>query len=262
MDLQSTLRYGPIVKSNISAVTLDESVILIENWVKSKKKKYVCICNTHSVVTASNNEKFNEVINSAGLSTPDGMPLVWALKMYGYNEQDRVDGPSLMLRLCENSVRNKFKIFLYGSTQEILDELKISLCEKYEGIEICGVYSPPFRKLTDEEDRNVVDMINGSDADLIFVSLGCPKQEYWMFDHKDNINGVMIGVGAAFDFITGKVKRPPVFFQKLGLEWLFRLVNEPKRLWKRYAYNNPVYIYKFLRTYHQNKRHVLEKYKI
>ncbi|MCM3127712.1 WecB/TagA/CpsF family glycosyltransferase [Paenibacillus provencensis] len=257
MELQSALKYGPIVNSNISALSLEESIALIEGWARNDEPNYVCICNTHSVVTASKDEKFKDVINTAGLSTPDGMPLVWALKMYGYNNQDRVDGPTLMVKLCERSADNKLNIFFYGSTEETLETLVDKMKNQYKGINICGKYSPPFRELTTEEDEQVISMINGSNADIVFVSLGCPKQEYWMFDHRDKVKGVMIGVGAAFDFYIGKVKRPPAIFQKMGMEWFFRLIHEPKRLWKRYAYNNPVYIFKFITTYRRNKRQLV-----
>lgn len=259
MDVQQKPKYrvGKIINSNISTLSFNETISAIEAWISEKHKQYVCICNTHSLVTASNDSTFEEVLNQAGLCTPDGMPLVWALKSYGYAGQERVDGPNLMLKLCEMSKMKKYKIFLYGGTKETLEELTQKLHKQYEGIEIVGYHSPPFRKITEEEDAEVVRMINSTEADIIFVSLGCPKQEYWMYDHRDRINGIMIGVGAAFDFITGSIKRPPLIFQKLGLEWLFRLLKEPKRLWKRYAYNNPVYVYRFLKTYRKNKKYIV-----
>lgn len=256
---RSKYNVGKIINSNISTLSFKETVSAIEAWINKKQKKYVCICNTHSLVTASDDIIFEEVLNRAGLCTPDGMPLVWALKSYGYTEQERVDGPNLMLKLCELSTVKKYKIFLYGGTKETLDELTQTLLKQYDGIEIVGTHSPPFRQLTEEEDTAVVNMINSTEADIVFVSLGCPKQEYWMYHHRDRINGIMIGVGAAFDFITGRIKRPPIIFQKLGLEWLFRLLKEPKRLWKRYAYNNPVYVYRFMKTYRKNKNMAMTK---
>lgn len=256
---KSKYNVGKIINSNISTLSFKETVSAIETWISKRQKKYVCICNTHSVVTASNDITFEEVLNEAGLCTPDGMPLVWALRSYGYTEQERVDGPNLMLKLCELSIVKKYKIFLYGGTKETLEELTQTLLKQYDGIEIVGTHSPPFRQLTQEEDNEVMNMINSTEADIVFVSLGCPKQEYWMYHHRDRINGIMIGVGAAFDFITGRIKRPPMLFQRLGLEWLFRLFKEPKRLWKRYAYNNPVYVYRFLKTYRKNKNIAMTK---
>ncbi|MBY0164637.1 WecB/TagA/CpsF family glycosyltransferase [Cytobacillus firmus] len=256
---KSQYNVGKIINSNISTLSFKETVSAIETWISKKQKKYVCICNTQSLVTASNDITFEEVLNEAGLCTPDGMPLVWALKSYGYTEQERVDGPNLMLKLCELSIVKNYKIFLYGGTKATLDELTQTLLKQYDGIKIVGAHSPPFRQLTQEEDNEVMHMINSTGADIVFVSLGCPKQEYWMYHHRDRINGIMIGVGAAFDFITGRIKRPPLLFQRLGLEWLFRLFKEPKRLWKRYAYNNPMYIYRFLKTYRKNKNMAMTK---
>jgi N-acetylglucosaminyldiphosphoundecaprenol N-acetyl-beta-D-mannosaminyltransferase len=253
------IKYGYILKSKIAAISFRETIDIIENWIYNKKSKYVCICNTHSLVTAYNDSFFNDVLNNAGLCTPDGMPLVWALKLYGYKNQERVDGPNLMLKLCELAPQKNFKIFLYGGKQDTLERLEKKLKEDFNGINIVGKYSPPFRNLTDDEEREIREMINNSNADLIFVSLGCPKQEIWMYRQKDYIKGVMIGVGAAFDFIVGDIKRPPVIFQKLGLEWFFRLIAEPKRLWKRYAYNNPMFIYNFIKTFRSNKKRTMQE---
>ncbi|XEC95514.1 WecB/TagA/CpsF family glycosyltransferase [Paenibacillus tarimensis] len=244
---------GKIVSSNITALNLNETVFEIERWISFKKNNYVCVCNTHSIVTASNDPYFNEVLNNAGICTPDGMPLVWALRMYGFKGQDRVDGPNLMLKLCELSSKNGYRIYLYGGTQQTLDQLYNQIKSQNSSIKIVGRYSPPFRKLTDNEENEIIQKINASNADLIFVSLGCPKQEVWMYNNRNKVNGIMLGVGAAFDFITGNIKRPPIIIQKFGLEWFYRLISEPKRLWKRYAYNNPMYVYRFFKTYRINK---------
>ncbi|GAB1790263.1 glycosyltransferase [Priestia megaterium] len=245
---------GVIIKTKISALTFEETVNQIQTWSSNKKRSYVCICNTHSLVTAYKNEQFRDALENSALNTPDGMPLVWGLKMLGFKRQNRVDGPNLMLKLCEDSGAKNTRIFLYGNTDENLKELEKELKAKYPDIKIVGKYSPPFRKLSQEEQESIIRMINDSHADITFVSLGCPKQELWMYKNSQHINGIMIGVGAAFDFIIGKVKRPPMIFQKMGLEWLFRLLAEPKRLWKRYFYNNPMYVYLFIKTYRKNKK--------
>lgn len=254
MNMRPDYNTGKIINSDITALTFNQTVSVIEEWISKKENRYVCICNTHSVVTASDDEYFAKALEHADMCTADGMPLVWALRLYGFDDQDRVDGPNLMLSLCEQSRMKKYKLFFCGGTEDTLERLRQRLSRDYDGAEIVGSYSPPFRKMTEEENRKIVNMINDSKADIVFVSLGCPKQEYWMYEHCTQINGVMIGVGAAFDFVTGNIKRPPLIFQKLGLEWLFRLVSEPKRLWKRYAYNNPVYIYRFLKTFRKNKK--------
>ncbi|HZG84931.1 WecB/TagA/CpsF family glycosyltransferase [Paenibacillus sp.] len=247
-------KVGRIIKSDVTALSFRETVNEIVSWIQNKESNYVCVCNTHSLVTASNDEYFEMILNNAGICTPDGMPLVWALRLYGYKEQDRVDGPNLMLKLCEVAAQKKFKVYLYGGTTETLDRLTRKLIHQFGGIQIVGSYSPPFRQLTEEEEEQITEQINSAKPDLIFVSLGCPKQEKWMYSKSLKVKGIMIGVGAAFDFIIGNIKRPPQIFQRLGLEWFFRLVSEPKRLWKRYLYNNPVFIIRFLLTYRQNKR--------
>jgi len=247
------LKSGYVIDTKIAALKFEDTVDVIEEWARIKKPSYVCICNTHSLVTASNDRGFQEALDKADLCTPDGMPLVWALKMLGFKDQDRVDGPKLMLKLCENSILNKNRIFLFGSTPGTLEKMTKALKERYEGIIICGSYSPPFRDLTNQEEHEIVELINHSRPDIVFVGLGCPKQELWMSRNLMKMNTVMIGVGAAFDFISGGKKRPPIFFQRIGLEWLFRLISDPKRLWKRYAYNNPMFIYKFIVTFRRNK---------
>ncbi|MED3883940.1 WecB/TagA/CpsF family glycosyltransferase [Priestia aryabhattai] len=247
--------FAYVISSKISALTFEETINSIKGWVEANdKKKYVCVCNTHSLVTASNDEKFSAALERASICTPDGMPLVWALKMFGYKKQDRVDGPDLMLNLCEEASKHGYKIYLYGGTKETLERLNKILERKYPAINIVGSYSPPFRELEKKETEAILQEINSSQADFVFVSLGCPKQEKWMHDNYLNINSVLLGVGAAFNFITGDIKRPPVIIRKLGLEWFFRLLSEPKRLFKRYLYNNTLYIYKFVKTYIKNKK--------
>ncbi|MCM2996628.1 WecB/TagA/CpsF family glycosyltransferase [Paenibacillus cellulositrophicus] len=256
MQKYSTAR---IADSDITAINFRDTVSSIENIILNRQREYICVCNTHSVVMAGNDATFQKALDHAAICTPDGMPIVWALKLYGYSDQDRVDGPNLTLKLCELSMRKKYRLFLYGGKEDTLMRLRAKLEVIYPGITISGSYSPPFRKLTELEDSEVVNLINSSQADIVFVSLGCPKQELWMYEHRDQINGVMIGVGAAFDYIVGNIKRPPLLFQRLGLEWLFRLLSEPRRLWARYAYNNPVYIYRFIKSYKRNKKYTLDQ---
>lgn len=250
--------YVYVLNSKVTALNFNDTVLKIEEWInKGEKQKYVSVCNTHSLVTASKDEKFNQVLASSEICTPDGMPLVWALRACGYKNQDRVDGPNLMLKLCEKAQKNSYKIFLYGGTKEVLELLNKHLKKVYPNIEVVGSYSPPFRSLTEVEKQIIQDHINASNADIVFVSLGCPKQEIWMHDNTKSINSILIGVGAAFNFIIGDIKRPPIIFQKLGLEWFFRLVAEPKRLWKRYLYNNTLYIIKYIKSYRRNKKRMI-----
>lgn len=243
-----------IIDSKVSRLNSIETVKIITNWVgTSQTNKYVCVCNTHSLVTAHKDKIFSKALDSANICTADGMPLVWALKLFGVKHQDRVDGPNLMLDLCNKASKQGYNIYLYGSTENTLLKVNMKLKQLYPNIKIVGSYSPPFRSLTEQENENICSKINEVNADLVFVSLGCPKQEKWMYENHLKINGVLLGVGAAFNFITGDIKRPPIIIQKMGLEWLFRLISEPKRLWKRYAFNNPMYIYLFVKTFFRNK---------
>lgn len=250
----SNTKYGFVMGTRISARTFKETVELASTWVEGKERKYVCVCNTHSLVTAHYDPAFKQVLDTADLCVPDGMPLVFALRRLGFRGQERVDGPNLMLALCQEAAWKGHRVFLYGGTKENLERLEQKLSNLYPALAISGSFSPPFRSLTQDEQKEIRERINTAQADFIFVSLGCPKQETWMFNNRDAVNGIMLGVGAAYDFILGDIKRPPLFFQKIGLEWAFRLLAEPKRLAKRYAYNNPAFIIGYLKTYRNDQR--------
>lgn len=237
-----------VLDVQISSLSMKGTVELIESWIEKNVSKYVCICNTHSLVTSSEDKTFKHALNNAGLRTADGMPLVWIKKIQGFRNQERVDGPNLMKELCQVSSLKGYKIGLYGSTNEKLEKLEKKLTSEFPGINIVIKLSPPFRPIDEHEDLQDINLINQSDADIVFVSLGCPKQELWMSRNSSSIHAICLGVGAAFDFINGDFKRPHIIFQKLGLEWFFRLMNDPKRLFKRYLYNNNVFVYKYLKS--------------
>ncbi|PGK31199.1 WecB/TagA/CpsF family glycosyltransferase [Priestia megaterium] len=247
-------KYHTIIKAKISSYNLEDTKKIIHQWILDSQSKYVCVCNTHSLVTSYKNTDFNLALQNANLSIPDGMPLVWALKLYGVKDAERVDGPNLMQHLLMEGAKNKqYKIFLYGNTEECISDLKSVINTQYKGVQVVGSYSPPFRELEKREKQDVIDSINSTDANLVFVSLGCPKQELWMYEMSGKIDATMIGVGAAFDFLTNRIKRPPLFFQKIGMEWFFRLLSEPRRLWKRYFYNNSMFLFLFFKTFLKNK---------
>ncbi len=240
---ESPQRTGaPILGSFIDATSWQEAVGTLLQWAKGRESRYVCICNVHVVVTAKQDHKLRRVVNEADIATPDGMPLAWVLRRIGFQRQERINGPDLMWRLCGQAAEKKLSIFLYGSKLETLQRLTNNLKTAFPKLVIAGVYSPPFRRLSDEEDREMIDLINGSGAHIMFVGLGCPKQEFWMAAHREKIRAVMIGVGAAFDYHSGTVKRAPLWMQRSGLEWLFRLMCEPKRLWKRYLVTNSLFL--------------------
>lgn len=246
MDKQSqteprTLR--EVIGSPIDTVTWSQTLERLSGWAAAGQSRYVCICNVHSVVTARQDEVFSDVIRKADMATPDGAPVAWLMRRLGSLGQERINGPDLMWRYCAEAARRNESIYLYGGQQRTLDILQRTLLAHFPGLMIAGAYSPPFRALTPEEDTAVVEAINDSGAGTVWVSLGCPKQEKWMAEHRGRINAVMIGVGAAFDYHAGTIQRAPRWMQRNGLEWLHRLCSEPRRLWKRYLVTNSLFIY-------------------
>jgi N-acetylglucosaminyldiphosphoundecaprenol N-acetyl-beta-D-mannosaminyltransferase len=248
-----------ILDSFIDAVSWQEVLDILLLWAKERQSRYVSICNVHVVVTATQDPEFCRVVNDADMATSDGMPLVWLLRRLGFPQQERINGPDLMWRLCGQATEKRLSIFLYGSTPETLERLTHNLKIAFPQLAIAGVYSPPFRLLSDEEDRTMIDVINGSGAHIVFTGLGCPKQEFWMATHRGKIRAVMIGVGAAFDYHAGTVKRAPLWMQQSGLEWLFRLVCEPKRLWRRYLVTNSLFLtYLGLELFRKKERYSMK----
>lgn len=217
------------------------------SWAAEGLSRYVCAANVHMVMESHDNRAFQNVVNGADLVTPDGVPLVWALKLLGVSDATRVYGPDLTLHVCKAAAEQGIPIGLYGGTPESLEAFVTFLETNYPGIIINCTIAPPFRPLTPEEDERYTTQINTSGVRILFVGIGCPKQEKWMAAHKDKISAVMLGVGAAFDFHTGRVKQAPSWMQSMGLEWFFRLLMEPKRLWKRYFKHNPRFVMLFLR---------------
>lgn len=219
-----------------------EATAKVLSWAEAGESRYVCVANVHMVMEAHDDPSFRALVNAADLVTPDGMPLVWMLRRKGFPRQERVYGPELTLRVAEEAARRSVPVGFYGGHPEALEALVRNLRARFPGLKVAYAYSPPFRPLTPEEDREVVEAINASGARILFVGLGCPKQERWMAEHKGKIRAVMLGVGAAFDFHAGRVRQAPRWMQQAGLEWLFRLVMEPRRLWRRYMKHNPRFV--------------------
>lgn len=226
----------------IDALTWDEAIAIIHKWAAVRESRYVCICNVHSIVSARTSRTFSRVIQEADMATPDGAPVAWMLRKLGFPAQERINGPDLMLRYCEHAASSGESIFLYGGRIETLLLLEKRLKEDYPALRIAGMLSPPFRHLSAEEDQAIVEQINASGASTVWVSLGCPKQEQWMTDHRGRVHAVMIGVGAAFDYHAGTLARAPGWMQRHGLEWLHRLCSDPGRLWKRYLVTNTLFL--------------------
>lgn len=226
----------------IDALDWEATLARIETWALRQESRYVNICNVHSVVTANRDPGFRQVLIEGDMSTPDGAPVAWMLRQNGFPGQPRVNGPDLMERLCVRAAANGLKVFLYGSTEGTLGLLVHNLEQRFPGLRIVGAYSPPFRPSTPEEDEAEVIRINESGAQIVFIGLGCPKQEIWMAAHRGRVEGVMIGVGAAFDYHAGTIRRAPPWMRRRGLEWLHRLASEPQRLWRRYLVTNTLFV--------------------
>jgi N-acetylglucosaminyldiphosphoundecaprenol N-acetyl-beta-D-mannosaminyltransferase len=236
-----------VLGASIDALSWDDALDKIIAWGGARESRYVCICNVHSVVTATRDPEFKSAINDADMSTPDGAPIAWALRKFGFTSQERVNGPDLMWKYLAEAERLGQSVFFYGSTPLTLARLRERLSGQFPRLLIGGMHSPPFRPLSEEEDTAEVEMINSAGANVVFVGLGCPKQEKWMAAHRGRINAVMIGVGAAFDYHSGTVKRAPLWWQRNGLEWLYRLGSDPQRLLKRYMVTNTLFIIGFSR---------------
>ncbi len=234
-----------VVSAGISKTSYAEVVELCRQWATDPAAggHYICVTSVHGIILAKDDPSFAKILNSADIATPDGMPVVWALRSFGSAGQQRVYGPTLMLHLCESAAQHGHGIYLYGGRPEVLPPLEHRLKEKFPALRIAGRYSPPFRALTAEEDLQVQADIRQSGARILFIGISTPKQERWMFEHRQNFPGVtMIGVGAAFDFHAGYTPQAPAWMQRLGLEWFFRLSTEPQRLWRRYLLITPRFL--------------------
>lgn len=231
-----------VLRTPIDVLDWETAIGRIGRWARMNESRYVCVCNVHSCVTAEQDSHLNRVLADADTATPDGAPIAWMLRQLGSPDQQRINGPDLMWRYCEQAAARNESIYLYGGTPETLSMLQLRLKEAFPCLRIAGVWSPPFRALTEEEDETDVARINASGAGTVWVSLGCPKQEKWMAAHRGRVRAVMIGVGAAFDYHAGTINRAPRWMQNAGLEWLHRLLSEPRRLWRRYLVTNTLFV--------------------
>ena len=228
----------PLFGVNYSICKTEEAVLHVIRHVRELAGRYICFSNVHTSVMARENKDYAGVLNGAAFTFPDGNPVAVLQKKHGIVGSERVAGPDFMEHMFKNTTDGSITHYFYGSSQKTLDALKENLEKKYPGLVIKGLYSPPFRELTPEEDRADVEMINEAGADIIWIGLGAPKQEKWMQAHEGKVNGIMMGVGAGFDFHAGTIKRAPLWIQKTGFEWLYRLFQDPGRLIRRYVVTN------------------------
>ena len=223
---------------------MPQVLAIVEGWIQDRDRcRFIVATGMHGLMESRRRSTFKELLNSADLFVPDGMSLVWAARLKGLRHKNRVCGSDLMWEFCRLAEQKGYKVFFYGDTEDTLQELTIRLKRIFPGLNISGVHSPPFRALTPEEDEQEVKMLNDSGADVLWVGLGLPKQEQWMFDHKERLSvPVLVGVGAAFKFVSGREARAPAWLGNLGLEWLWRLAHDPKRVWRRVLFDGPRFI--------------------
>lgn len=248
-----------ILGVGVSAVNIPMVLDVIDGWIAQRTPHYVCVTGVHGVMESQSDEALRKIHNQAGLVTPDGMPLVWLGRLKGFHNVRRSYGPDLMLALCARSVEKQYRHFFYGGAEGVPEKLAEVLQTRFPGLVVAGTYSPPFRSLTPEEDQAIVNMINETHPDIVWVGLSTPKQERWMAKYVGRLSApALLGVGAAFDFHTGRKPQAPHWMQLSGLEWLFRLLCEPRRLWKRYLINNPRFVIAILLQALKVRRYTLD----
>jgi N-acetylglucosaminyldiphosphoundecaprenol N-acetyl-beta-D-mannosaminyltransferase len=229
----------------VTALNLDTATEQVARALERRTKGYICVTGVHGVSEAQVDPAFRQILNQAFLNTPDGMPMVWMGRLQGFRNMRRVYGPDLMLRVCELSVQRGFSHFFYGGAQGVAEELKTRLQQRFPGLKVAGTFCPPFRALTAGEAEELRAVLAVARPDIVWVGLSTPKQEKFMAGHWRNLDATLfIGVGAAFDFHAGRVRQAPRWMQRTGLEWLFRLACEPRRLWRRYCKNNPLFVFR------------------
>jgi N-acetylglucosaminyldiphosphoundecaprenol N-acetyl-beta-D-mannosaminyltransferase len=219
-----------------------QTLEVVEGWIRRRDPHYICVTGMHGVMECQRDEGLRRIHNLAGLVTTDGMPLVWLCRLKGFRGVERVYGPDLLLALCDRSSALGYRHFFYGASVEVLDALTTNLRAKYAGLQVAGTFAPPFRPMSRVEDAEMVRFIRATRPDVVWVGLSTPKQERWMAEHVDQLDvPALIGVGAAFDFHAGTKRQAPRWMQRSGLEWLYRLLSEPRRLYRRYLINIPLF---------------------
>jgi N-acetylglucosaminyldiphosphoundecaprenol N-acetyl-beta-D-mannosaminyltransferase len=237
------LKKGRVIGLPVTVGNIEAVVERIEKTAFANTGGYVCVANVHQITTARRDPLLREVMENASMVTSDGMPLVWSLRRQGHQDAERVVGPELTFKLCEAAEQKEIPLYFYGGNPEAVKKLQKALNKRFPELKLAGCESPPMLPEHPPVDMEVVKRISSSGAKIVFVGLGCPKQEFWMAAYSSHLPAVLIGVGAAFNWISGTVPRAPLWMQHIGLEWLFRLFAEPRRLWKRYLVTNTLFIY-------------------
>lgn len=252
------LQYCEILGTRINVTNMERTLDFLKNHLEELRGSYICVSNVHTTVMAYEDAHYRRIQNGGAMALPDGAPLSIYSKRHGFANAERVTGPDLMLELLKASEDEGYRHFFYGATQETLAAMRTAIERDYPKAQVAGMYAPPFRPLRPEEDSAVVGFINQAKPDFIWVGLGAPKQEQWMYEHKGQLCGVSVGVGAGFDYLAGDIKRAPKIMQRLCLEWLYRLLQDPKRLWKRYVTTNLKFMRYILKEAKNGKKGSLE----
>jgi N-acetylglucosaminyldiphosphoundecaprenol N-acetyl-beta-D-mannosaminyltransferase len=229
-----------ILGVGVSAISLDEAVARTEVLLDGDVQGYICVTGVHGIMEAQTDSEFRRILNRSFLTTPDGMPTVWLGKASGFKAMTRVYGPDYMVAVCSRSVDRGYRHFLYGGKPGVAEELRAELMRRFPGIQIVGTYTPPFRPLNEQEEDELTTQLTDSRADILWCGLSTPKQERFMASYQGRLPvQLMVGVGAAFDLLSGNLSEAPDWMKKAGLQWFYRLIKEPRRLWRRYLANNP-----------------------
>lgn len=240
------MRDFEILGMKVAVTSIEKATESVVDFSVAGHGGYVCAANVHMCMESHDDKEFQRVVNGAALVVPDGKPLAWWMKAFGEKNARQVRGPDLFMSVCNKASQHGIPIGLYGGTRDALGKLQEFLNRQLPALNIACAISPPFRELSQDEQADDLTTINESGAKILFLGLGCPKQERWMANNEDKIKAIMLGVGAAFDFYAGTKKMAPSWMMKLGLEWLYRLIDEPGRLWKRYLMNNPRFVFYFI----------------
>jgi N-acetylglucosaminyldiphosphoundecaprenol N-acetyl-beta-D-mannosaminyltransferase len=243
-DSEFQHEYANVLGINVSAIDLDRAVEMADRWIAAENRGYICVTGVHGIMEAQSDSELRHILNNAFINAPDGMPMSWVGRLQGFNKMDRVFGPDLMASLCQISVERNYRHFLYGGESGVAELLKQRLESKFPGLQIVGTYTPPFRNLTDEEEEEVFRQVQELQPHILWVGLSTPKQERFMARYVDRLQvPLMVGVGAAFDYHTGRISDCSDWIKRAGLQWLHRLLQDPGRLWKRYLKNNPAFLW-------------------
>jgi len=233
---ETTLPSAEILGVRVHALNMPLALETITTWIREREPNYICVTPAHAIMDYRRDPALIEIANQSGLTTPDGMSIVWLLHHMGYPQVERVYGPDLLLATCERGLSQGWRHFFYGGASGVADKLAKNLEVRFPGLQIAGMFAPPFRSLTPSEETEVSNLIHATNPDIVWVGLGTPKQEHWMASHVNVLQvPVMAGIGAAFDFLSGEKKQAPRWIQRSGFEWIFRLLSEPQRLWRRYV---------------------------